>query len=151
MSGLTISQFADEMVRIMPVLVKEFSRRHAGEVYKGKITLPQVLIMEFLDKEQEVKMKDIASFMGVSTAAITGIVGRLVKYGYAVRVFDPDDRRIIRIKLTPKGAELINRINTQRQQMIMRIFGRISEEDRQDYLRILQQIRDILLDDDIEK
>lgn len=151
MPGLTITQFADELSKVMPVVMKEFSRRQANELYKGKITLPQVLILELLDKEQESKMKDIACFMGVSTAAATGIVERLVKYGYVIRIFDPGDRRIIRIKLTPKGAELIKRIKLQRQQMVIRIFGRISEEDRQDYLRIFEQIKDILLHDDINQ
>ena len=151
MSGFTVAQFADELSKVMPVVMKEFSRRQTNELYKGKITLPQVFILEFLDKEQESKMKDLACFMGVSTAAITGIVDRLVKCTYVVRVFDPDDRRIIRIKLTPSGAELIKRINSQRQQMVMRIFGRVSEEDRQDYLRILGRIRDVLLNDDIKQ
>jgi DNA-binding MarR family transcriptional regulator len=82
--------------------------------------------------------------MGVSTAAVTGLVDRLVKYAYIVRVFDPGDRRIIRIKLTAGGLSLVKKVNQQRRQMIISIFEKISEADRKDYLRILMQIKEIL-------
>jgi DNA-binding MarR family transcriptional regulator len=80
---------------------------------------------------------------------MTGIVDRLVKYGYVLRIFDPQDRRIIKIKLATKGTELVKKINQQRRQMIIKIFGQLSERDRQDYLRILLQIKDILIKRDL--
>ena len=147
----SLLEFADKMNQVMPVIIKEFAKRQANELYKGKITFPQFLISEFLSSHTDSKMTDIAHFMGVSTAAATGIVERLVKYGYVLREFDPKDRRIIKIKLTAKGAELVKKINQQRREMIIKIFGKISEMDRQDYLRILTQIKNILTQDSIVK
>ena len=144
MAGFSLLEFADKMNEIMPIVVKEFARRQINELYKGKITLPQFLILELLHREGESKMKDLAYFMKVSTAAMTGIVDRLVKYGYVLRAYDTQDRRIIRIKLTSKGAVLVKKVNQQRRQMIINIFGKISEDERQDYLKILMRIRDIL-------
>lgn len=141
---LPLPEFADRLNEIMPVIIKEFARRQTNELYKGKITLPQILVMEFLIREGECKMKTLAHFMRVTTPAMTGIVERLVKYGYCVRAFDPQDRRIVKIRLTPKGAELVKKINFQRRRMMINIFGKISETDRRDYLRILLQIKEIL-------
>ncbi|MFH1641195.1 MAG: MarR family transcriptional regulator [Candidatus Omnitrophota bacterium] len=142
-----ILDFADKVSEIMPLVMREFSRRLGNELFKEKITLPQIFILDLLDKHGESRMSDLARLMKVSTAASTGIVERLVKYGYVARVFDPDDRRIIRIKLTSKGSVLIRNINQGRRRLITRIFGKISEEDRQDYLRILFQIKNILTQD----
>jgi DNA-binding MarR family transcriptional regulator len=144
MRRVPISAFADTMNEVMPVIIKGFSRRQTDELYKGKITLPQFLILEFLLKEGESKMTALAHYMEVTTAAMTGIVDRLVKCGYVIRVFDPDDRRIIKTKLTLKGAELVKRVTQQRRQMIINIFGKISEVERNNYLSILMRIRDIL-------
>jgi len=144
MSPLQLADFADKMNEIMPILLKEFARRQTKEVYKGKITLPQILILQFLSEEKSIKMTDIARFMKVSTAATTGIIDRLVKAGYLARIFEPSDRRIINIRITPKGDELIKKINQERRKFILNIFAKISEKDRKDYLRILLQIRDIL-------
>lgn len=144
MPDISLLEFADKMSRIMPVIIKGFAKRQTNELYKGKITLPQFLILEVLNREGEPKMSGLARIMGVSTAAVTGLVDRLVNYGYVVRVFDSRDRRIIRIKLTAGGLSLVRKVSQQRRQMIISIFGKISETDRRDYLRILMQIKEIL-------
>ena len=90
-------------------------------------------------------MSDLARIMTVTTAAMTGTVERLVRYGYVERVFDPDDRRIIKIKLSQKGESFIAQINGRRRKANIKIFGQISSQDRENYLRILMQIKNILL------
>jgi DNA-binding MarR family transcriptional regulator len=147
MPEISLSEFAENLNKIMPVLMKEFARRQANELYKGKITLPQFLILEFLQQEGISKMVILARVMQVSTAAMTGMVNRLVKYGYVSRIYDPLDRRIIKVKLTASGSTLLKRTNQQRRQMVIKIFGQISAADRQDYLRILTQIKEILSED----
>ena len=148
MSQFSLSEFADKLNELMPVIMKEFSRRQANELYKGKITLPQFLVLESLSRDGAIKMSELAHFMYVSTAAMTGIVDRLVRDGYVVRVLDEVDRRIIKIKLTPRGSGLVKKINEQRNQMTIKIFGKISEKDRNEYLHILSQIKDILTKED---
>lgn len=144
MQALTLAEFADNMNEIMPAVMKEFARRQANELYKGRITLPQFFILEFLSREQEATMTRLAQLMHVTTAAMTGIVDRLVRDGYAVRAHEPEDRRIIKVKLTAPGNALVRRISEQRRKMVIRIFGRISTQDRQEYFRILTQIKNIL-------
>lgn len=144
MGQVSILEFADRMNEVMPTIAREFVRRQADELYKGKISLPQFLVLEFLHKEGESKMTTLANFMDVTTAAMTGIIDRLVNYGYVIRILDPDDRRVIKTKLTLKGTELVKRITQQRRRMIIDIFGKITEVERNDYLSILMRIRDIL-------
>jgi len=151
MSHVSLSQFADRVNAIIPVMMKEFARRQIGELHKEKITLPQLLVLDFVGMNGESKMKDVAHFMRVSTAAMTGIVQRLVREHLLQRVFDPRDRRIIKVRLTFKGSELAKKINADRRKLIIRVFGKISECDRQDYLRILLQIKEILLNKNIQK
>ena len=142
--SISLYEFADELNKIMPTIIKEFGRRHANELYKGKITLPQLLILNFLNEKSESRMTDLAHFMKVSTAAMTGLIERLVKYNYVCRVYDPGDRRIIKLELTLKGRELVRKTNQQRRSMIIDVFGRISERERAEYLKILTRIKEIL-------
>jgi MarR family transcriptional regulator, organic hydroperoxide resistance regulator len=142
--SMTLHEFADKINDIVPIMIKEFSRRHVSELYRGKITLPQFLILDFLYRNEDSKMSGLAHFMSVSTAAMTGMVERIVKYGYAIRESEPHDRRVIKIGLTLKGRELVKKINQSRRQMIIDVFGRVSEKDRSDYLRVLAKIEEIL-------
>lgn len=148
MSGMPVEQFADNINEVMPVIVKEFTRRQANELYKGKITLQQLFILELLFRRGELKMSALAQYMRVTTANMTGLIERLVRDGYAQRAYDPKDRRIINIGLTSKGQELVKKVSNQRRAMVIKIFGRLSEADRREYLRILMNIRDILTRDE---
>jgi len=143
-AALSLPDFADRMNELMPVLMKEFAHMQPQEIYKGKVTMPQVLILQHLNIKDSVKMTDIARFMKVSTAAATGIVDRLVKSGYVDRVFDQRDRRIIRVQITPKGLALMKKVFSKRRKMVIEIFGRVSQRDRQDYLRVLMRIKGML-------
>lgn len=147
MSEISLDGFADKLNEIMPVIMKEFARRQVCELYKGKITLPQFLVMDFLHRNGQSQMTQIANFMGVTTAATTGIVARLVKCGFCARGAEPADRRIIKVRLTQKGNELVKKVNEERHKMVLKIFGRISDKDRSDYLRILEQIKTILTEE----
>lgn len=146
MYGLSLPEFADKMNEVMPLIVKEFSRRQFNQL--GQITLPQFLILGFLHKEGESKMTALAHFLHVSTPAMTGIIERLVRDGYAVRESDPSDRRIINIRVTSKGSQLVKKVMEQRRKMVIEIFGKISKRDRYDYLRILMRIKDILSEEE---
>lgn len=143
----SLLEFARRMNEVMPVIAQGFARRQVNKLFKCKLTLPQVLILDFLNQQDESKMTDMAHFMQVTTAAMTGLVERLVRDSYVTRVYDPGDRRVIKVKLTPRGNGLIKKINNQRRKMVIKIFGQISEADRQDYLRILLKIKDILTKD----
>jgi DNA-binding MarR family transcriptional regulator len=142
--SITINEFADKLNNMLPVMIKEFSRRQVGEIYKGKITLPQFLILSFLYSNGNLKMCAISKFMSVTTAAMTGMVDRLERLGYVKREHEPGDRRIINVGLTLKGQELVNKINLRRREMIVDVFGKVSGQDRVDYLRVLTKVKDIL-------
>jgi DNA-binding MarR family transcriptional regulator len=140
----SIHEFADRISDIMPVIIKEFAKRQVNELSKGRISLPQFLILGFLEKNGEAQMNALARFMVVTTSAMTGTVDRLVKCGYVAREADIKDRRVIKIKITSKGSDIIKKINDQRRQMIVEVFGKVSESDRRDYLRVLTKIEEIL-------
>jgi DNA-binding MarR family transcriptional regulator len=144
MSAMPLNEFANKLEMIMPRLMNGFSRQHQNEFFRGKITLPQFVILSYLEKEGPVRMTDLALFMNVTTAAMTGIIARLVRLGYVRRQADPKDRRIIKVTLTAKGEQTIKKAHQERRQVILHVFGQISEMEREDYLRILMHIQEIV-------
>ena len=151
MPNLSLSEFSDQVVEIMPVIAREFYKKQTGEFYKMKITMPQFVVLEILHREGQSRMTDLARLINVSTAAMTGIVDRIVRDGYAARASDPGDRRIIKVDLTAKGSTAVKNIINQRKQIFSNVFGVLSEDERGQYLRILASVRDRLLDKGVEE
>jgi len=148
MTEARLLEFADSLEKVMPELMKRFLRSQVSELYRGQITLPQFIVLNYLTHSGETKMKDLAGFMKVSTAAMTGIVERLVRDGYTRRLYEPKDRRIIKVDLTAKGQELLSKIRKQRRGLILRVFSKIPEKEREDYLRILKKISEALKEEE---
>ncbi len=141
---LSITEFAEKLSKLLPEIARGTIKREAVELASGNITLPQFLILNILEEEGESRMTDIARLLGVTTAAATGIVDRLVRPGYVQRVPGVKDRRIIRIKLNSKGRELAQKLNKQKKENIIEIFGKISSGDREKFLEILLRIHEIV-------
>ncbi|MDP2913641.1 MAG: MarR family transcriptional regulator [Candidatus Omnitrophota bacterium] len=142
MTTLSLAEFADKVAEIMPVMMREFFRNQPGRFYKTRITIPQFVVLDMLYRSGESNMTDLARHIFVTTAAMTGIVDRLVRDGCIRRAGDPKDRRMIRVMLTSKGTGVVKDMIEKRNRMTMKIFGMISRKDRFEYLRILEHIRD---------
>ena len=61
--------------------------------------------LDVIDREGPVAAGRLAEASGLTTAAVTAVIDRLEKAGYARRVGDPNDRRRVLVELTPLARE----------------------------------------------
>jgi len=144
MVGSSTSEFADKVSEIMPAITREFYRLRSGKSYKMQITFPQFIVLDTLVREGGSRMTDLANLLNVTTAAMTGIIERLVRERCVRRENDRQDRRIIKVRPTAKGARIVRNAIEERKTIIGRIFGVISERERDEYLRILTLVKESL-------
>jgi DNA-binding MarR family transcriptional regulator len=64
------------------------------------------LHLEAANKKGNLTLSGLASKLGITTAAITGIADSIESLGFARRVVDPSDRRVIQLELTSRGSNL---------------------------------------------
>ena len=61
--------------------------------------------MDVIDREGPVSAGRLAEQSGLTTAAVTAVIDRMEKAGYARRLADPNDRRRVLVELTPLARE----------------------------------------------
>jgi DNA-binding MarR family transcriptional regulator len=144
MDNRPLNEYAQSLIEIMPEVIRGLWKREINELTSGSITPPQIFILIYLNKTGELRMTDVARYLSVTTAAATGLVDRLVKADYVQRVYDPADRRIIKVKLTGKGSDLVKKIIVNKVSRIREVFSKLPAGDREDYLRVLTRIKNIL-------
>jgi DNA-binding MarR family transcriptional regulator len=62
--------------------------------------------LDILDQHGRMTAGRLGELSGLSSGAVTGVIDRLERGGYARRVPDPDDRRRVLVELTPKTQTL---------------------------------------------
>ena len=77
---------AEELVEIVMRMQRKFLLSLSEELRHGSVSFPQYFLLGYLDKQEVITMSGIASKMGHTTAAATGLVDRLEKLDY-VRTF----------------------------------------------------------------
>ena len=68
----------------------------------------------------------------------------LVDNGYAQRLPDPQDRRIVRVGLTDAGQEIYTTINQFFMERIEQLLGQLVPEERETFLSLLCKVLDAL-------
>ena len=144
MTSKKMADFAEEVVSLLPRLMRGVFKKHTDELGKGTITIPQYVCMNLILVNGSMMMKDIARSLQISLPAATGLVDRLYIMGFVKREYDASDRRIIKIVLTNKGEKVVSQVAQQRRSVVVDVFSQLSENERDQYLKILRKIVAVL-------
>jgi DNA-binding MarR family transcriptional regulator len=122
-----------------------FTRALDGMLSAEGVTVLQALTMKSL-KEQggPCRMSDLAARQLHTPAAMTGIVDRLIHLGLVERRSDENDRRVILLALTARGAAISESIENRMQSMMQRFFESMPEKDRETTIRMFLRLTEFL-------
>ncbi|MEJ2597475.1 MAG: MarR family transcriptional regulator [Anaerolineales bacterium] len=76
-------------------------------------------------------VSDIGDNLGVTSAAASQMLERLVQQGLILREEDPNDRRVRRIVLTDKGRQILNETIAARQGWLESLAQTLSDGERE--------------------
>ena len=90
------------------------------------LTMAQLKSLFFISNQGTTHSGKLAAALGVTPTNVTGIIDRLVKQGLVSRTEDPQDRRVILLKATGKGEELVSKLRERRRSYLSGILERLS-------------------------
>ncbi len=99
----------------------------AAAEYLG-INLTDGRVLDVIDQHGRITAGELARELRLSTGAVTTLVDRLERAGYARRLADPDDRRRVLIEVTPIVGELSQQIYGSPQEAFKTFAGYSDEE-----------------------
>ena len=85
------------------------------------VTLPQFRALVVLASRGSLRSVDIAEELQVNPSTGTRMTDRLAAKGLVRRVRSTDDRRVVRLRLTRAGKEIVERVMDQRRTALERI------------------------------
>jgi len=94
------------------------------------LSIPQIGALFRIDRLGTCGVTDIGDDLGVTSAAASQMLERLVLAGLVERREDPDDRRAKRIALTERGQRILQGVLEARQRQFTALADRLSPHDR---------------------
>ena len=106
------------------------------------ITAAQYNVLSALAAEWEgISQRELGDLLVVDRSNVTGLVDRMERAGWVRRSDDPADRRVYRVKLTPAGRGLWEKIAPAYQAVVMQVVAGIGAAQAEATLESLMQLQ----------
>lgn len=102
------------------------------------ITIAQYRTLVVLASRGPQKLVDLAGQVGVAPSTAGRMCDRLVRRGLVTRRRASDDRRVVRISLTPAGRDVVDEATRQRRAVIAEILAVLPAGERRDVAKALR-------------
>lgn len=99
--------------------------------YISDISLPpsHINVILYLEKVKSSPISQIANKLNISKSNMTPIIDRLIELNLVNRYSDNNDRRVLRIELTPKALELFKSLESIAKDVIKDKISSLSDDD----------------------
>jgi DNA-binding MarR family transcriptional regulator len=93
------------------------------------ITVPQIKSLFFISNQGSTSLGKLASALGVTPANVTGIVDRLVEHKLITRVENTQDRRMLIVRTTEKGEELVANLRERKKSYLSKALSDLNSDE----------------------
>lgn len=133
---------SEEIIERITTTLVEFCERFYGwetSVAKlGRLSAPQLRTICVIGRNKEIRMKDIADRMELTTGTVTVMIDRLEKLELVKRRRNENDRRSYKILLSDKGNEYYREHCKRQRELVRKLANSISDKDREALERALE-------------
>ncbi len=109
----------------------------------------EMMLLMFLDRNLHddclgIRPSELGEILRLKRPTITSLVNSLENQGYVERISDDHDRRVVLVRLTNKGDNLMDQVQQSFIRQIRQTMEYIGEEDTRELIRIIGKVRSFL-------
>ena len=102
------------------------------------LSMGQLKALFFISNRGPATAGKLADAIKVTPANATGIIDRLLEKNLIIRNHDPNDRRVILLRSTSQGDELVAELRQKRKERLTELFNHLPAEDAEIVKQSLQ-------------
>lgn len=146
--GVQLIQDVLGSAHIFSSAVDDLMQERLHAVIGEQLTFSQLKLLKLIAQSEAYNISQVAAFLGVSSAAASKAVDRLVRRRLLLRTEAESDRRAVEITLTAEGERLLGEYEKVTHQTLEEIFGGVTPEGLRETAALLDQLSIRLVDHD---
>jgi DNA-binding MarR family transcriptional regulator len=135
-----VADFVGSAHLFSSALTDVLQARLLREAGGATLSISKLKLLQLLAVAQTQTVGELAAFLGVSGAAASKMVEKLVQSGWLFRVAGTQDRRAAHVSLTSQARKLLAAYEKLRQQKLPAIFRKTSPQQLRALARLMDQI-----------
>ncbi|AFM43509.1 transcriptional regulator [Desulfosporosinus acidiphilus SJ4] len=139
----------EALVQEMDRTMTQFRRiggqvRSSHAIRPSEFTLLHNIILCTETDPRGIKVSDLSFQLQITPAGVTHIINSLEERGYLERLAEPTDRRVVLVRATQKGKEIIEAMRSDHFCFLKGLTDYLGEHDSKELIRILSSVLNYL-------
>jgi DNA-binding MarR family transcriptional regulator len=130
----------DDIIAGVRTALREMKCIGSERIVRRGLSMSTWHVLVMLERHGDVSMSRLADLLDVSLSNATGLVDRMEERGLIERVRVPDDRRVVLVRVSEAGRNLLTEVEVLGDEMIRRVLGRLDERQ---LARVAAAMRDM--------
>ena len=101
-------------------------------------------ILKCLERRGPHHLTEVSATLGVKKNTLSELLDRMVRDGLVARELSPDDRRVVRLRITPTGRSAIKEFERSLMDNIAQYLKGVDADDRRDLVTAMESLTRIL-------
>jgi DNA-binding MarR family transcriptional regulator len=143
-----LEEVADGFLELFPTFFRKTMREASHPA--GRFD-PSRIVLRAVQKHGPIRMSVIGRHMGISKPYMTALVDKLISEGLVERVPDPEDRRVVMVRITEAGRQDIRDFMKRARETFIRSLSALNSEDIATLNDIEKKFRSVVAKLDMDK
>jgi DNA-binding MarR family transcriptional regulator len=138
----------DQLARIVSGvhdMIAGFRCAGTARLVKAGVSMTHMHVMWLLQHHGDLPMSRMAELLDVSFSNATGIVDRMEERGLVERVRVPDDRRVVLVRIAPRGLEALEETEAIKQDRLQAILAHLDVAQLDRLALALDDVREAVI------
>ena len=135
-----IKQEVDQVFEAIVYLYTESRRLTKELARRAQLTGPQLTVVKILESIGDLSLSELSDKIRAQNSTVTGIIDRMEREGLVQRVRSTEDRRVVHIRLTEKGAKLAREIPIEPMEIFRSALESLTAQEMRELMKILSKV-----------
>jgi DNA-binding MarR family transcriptional regulator len=131
----------DRIVAGVHDMIAGFRCAGTGRLVKAGVSMTHMHVMWLLQHNGDLSMSHLAELLDVSFSNATGIIDRMEERGLVERTRVPDDRRVVLVRIAPRGIEALDETEAIKHDRLRAILSHLDARQARRVTTALDDIR----------
>lgn len=141
-TGVRLRFVEEDLLALMARAAHEASAEFHAALRAAGVAVPVWQVLAALSGVEDETVTGLANACLLQQPTMTKLLDRMVRDGQVGRRSDPRDRRVVRIQLTPRGREMLERLVPLAHRHEAAVLARLPEEDAGRIKALLRALAD---------
>jgi MarR family transcriptional regulator, organic hydroperoxide resistance regulator len=138
-----LEQYINRLEQSIFTSMRKLGPELSDQLEQG-LTGDQYYVLKILQQEKKCTASYLAETFRVKPSAITAMIDRMIKNDFVSRERDEEDRRVIYIKMTERGSDVLEMSEKKRSELIERYISKLDQEDLESIVTVYEKLAKII-------